>query len=397
MTALRGVELPRLFQQRPGTVSLSGGLPDLSVFPMADFAELSGRLLRLGGRTLLQYTTPHVSSSLLPAIAELAEREAICIDPGTLVPTAGSQQGLAAVARIVDCDTVMCETPAYPGALAAFAHAGLQVEGVSCDSQGVIVEDLCRRVVGLRDAGRVVRALYVVPTFANPTGATQSAARRRELVNACSRLGLLIIEDNPYGLLDFEGRHWPALKSLDPERVVYLGTFSKVFAPGLRAGWIDAPSALVAPLRTAVEVLALSPSAFVQAAIGEFHRKFGWAALLDRYRASYAERAALASQTLRATLDDHGTHATQWVWDEPRGGFYLWLTSVLPTDAGHVALRAAEAGVSVVPGPHFGTAGEHASSIRVCYANAPLDKLRTAATQLAHVLAQTPVAEEARS
>lgn len=395
-TTLRGVELPQLFQTRPGTVSLTGGLPDLTVFPVREFADLSARLLRLGGRTLLQYTTPHVSPKALPAVLDLAAREEMRPEAAGLVPTAGSQQGLVAIASVLDSDVVMCESPAYPGAIAAFAHAGIEPQPVACDGEGILIEELTRRVTALRASGRRVGAVYVVPTFANPTGVTQSCARRHSLLDACARLDLLVIEDNPYGLLAFEGQQWPALKSLAPERVVYLGTFSKVFVPGLRVGWIDAPGELSASLRTAVEVLALSPSPFVQAAIGEFHRLFGWDELIGRYRASYRHRARVASGGLRAALDEQGAEAARWYWREPRGGFYLWLTSLLPADAMAVAAAAAAAGVAVIPGPHFGMSAEHSSSLRICYANAPLDKLEEGVRRLGGVLASARTIEAAR-
>lgn len=385
-STIREAEMPRLFQQGPGQVSLSGGLPDLSVFPVQAFADLTSRLLRLGGRTLLQYTTPHVSTNLAPAILDLAAREGMHPDADNLIPTAGSQQGLVAVAHVLDGDTMLCESPTYPGALAAFAQAGLDPQPVACDLEGILVEDLSRRVTQLRAAGRRVPALYVVPTFANPTGAVQSPERRRRLIDACVGLDLTIIEDNPYGLLDFDGRHWPALKSLAEEHVVYMGTFSKVFAPGLRTGWIDPPTSLTDELRAATEVLTLSPAAFAQAAIGEFHRRYGWDELIGNYRASYRARAVAASDTLRETLNGHDPTATQWMWQEPQGGFYLWLTSVGPADTGAVDIAAA-AGVAVVPGRYFGTTGQHRSSLRLCYANAPMDVLVGAARRLGGVLA----------
>lgn len=386
---IRRVDMPQLFQQDAGTITFAGGLPDLSVLPADVISTAANRLLRLGSRVLLQYTTPHVATRLVPGIADLAAREAMTVTAERLVPTSGSQLGLAIVSRVLgtgDGDVMLVDSPTYPGALSAFSAAGLDPVPVASDTSGPAPEALAAAVATERSAGRRVAGFYCTPTFHNPTGRTMTLERREALVACCQTLGVTIVEDNPYGLLAFDGQTWPALKSLAPDNVVYLGTFSKIFAPGTRVGWIDAPVAVVDDLRAVSEIFTLSPSALNQALIAEFHRSQGWNDLLAGYRTSYAQRAQLMSATLTEQLaanDDQGL----WHWDEPTGGFYLWLQHLGGADAMTVARFAAAAGVTVVPGTHFSTGGDHRSALRLCFSNPSHADIVTGATRLASVLA----------
>lgn len=201
----------------------------------------------------------------------------------------------------------------------------------------------------------------------------------------CADNDLLLIEDDPYGMLSFDGQTWPALKSMDPQRVIYLGTFSKVFAPGVRSGWIDPPANLVEKLRAVCEIMTLSPSALNQAIIGEYHRRHGWDELLEGYRASYRDRARLLIGALEAELARTNCTGT-WTWREPRGGFYLWLENVASTSGIDVARRAADNGVAVVPGKHFDAAGHDSPSLRVSFSNSRPADLVEGARRLARAL-----------
>ncbi|MEU0441458.1 MULTISPECIES: PLP-dependent aminotransferase family protein [unclassified Streptomyces] len=380
------VEMPRLFERGGDVISFAGGLPDLDVLPLDTVSAQLSRLVRLGGKLALQYTTPHVAGALVPAIKDLMAREGTTAEPGGLVPTAGSQMGLMAVGLGLAApgETILVQTPAYPGAAAAFRTAGLTLHAAPEDASGLDPHALRRTVAELRAAGRTVRLLYCNPTFQNPTGATLPEARRRELVAAARELDLLIVEDNPYGLLSFDGTTTTALHALDPERVVYLGTFSKVFAPGLRCGWIAAPEPIAASLRRTTEVMALSPSALTQAALGAFHSRSGWDDLLDAYRRSYKERCDLMADALEAELGTDGP----WQWERPGGGFYIWLRHRDGTDTARFVAAAAEHGVSYVPGSHFGIDGEHADALRLCFSNVPRKRIAEGVARLAAALTE---------
>ncbi|GGV79753.1 MULTISPECIES: PLP-dependent aminotransferase family protein [Streptomyces] len=378
------VEMPRLFERGADVVSFAGGLPDLDVLPLETVSAQLSRLVRLGGRLALQYTTPHVAGALVPAIDDLMAREGSSAVADRLVPTGGSQMGLMAVGLALASPghTVLVQTPAYPGATAAFRTAGLDLHAAPEDGEGVDPQALRATVTRLRADGRTVRLLYCNPTFQNPTGATLSEQRRRALLAAARELDLVVVEDNPYGLLGFDGHTTTALHALDPDRVVYLGTFSKVFAPGLRCGWIAAPEPLVPALRNTTEVMSLSPSALAQSAIAAFYTRSGWTELLEAYRASYRERCALLADALEAELGTDGP----WQWERPAGGFYLWLRHREGVDTTRLAETAAAHGVSFVPGSHFGLDGEHADALRLCFSNVPRKRIAEGAARLAAAL-----------
>ncbi len=365
--------MPQLFELGGDVISFAGGLPDLSALPLDDISAQLARLTRLGGRTLLQYSTPHVAKSLVPAIADLMACEGLAVPAEQLVPTSGSQMGLVTVALSLGRpgEVVLCETPAYPGATSAFRTAGLELAGVATDEQGLHPEALRVAVQQVRGFGATVNLVYANPTFANPTGATMSLARRESVLQVCAELGLIMVEDNPYGLLGFDGSTAPACASIDRERVVYLGTFSKVFAPGLRCGWIAAPTQLARQLRQTAEIMALSPSAMAQAALAAFHSSQGWSPLIDAYRASYAQRCGLMSGALTDALGADSA----WTWQQPAGGFYLWLRHRDGADVAPYADRAAQAGVSFVPGRHFSIDNEHAHALRLCFSYPPRDAI----------------------
>ncbi|MET8248150.1 PLP-dependent aminotransferase family protein [Streptomyces sp. NPDC005202] len=382
------VEMPRLFERGGDLISFAGGLPDLDVLPLETISKQLSRLVRLGGKLALQYTTPHVAKALVPAITDLMAREGTTATAEHLVPTGGSQMGLMAVGLGIGVpgETVLCQTPAYPGAAAAFRTAGLTLHPVPEDAEGLDPAGLRETVLRLRAAGRTVRLLYCNPTFQNPTGATLSVARRHELLTVARELDLLVVEDNPYGLLSFDGETTTALHALDPDRVVYLGTFSKVFAPGLRCGWIAAPEQLAQTLRRTTEVMSLSPSALAQAALAAFHTRAGWTDLIDGYRRSYRERCGLMADALEAELGTDGP----WQWERPNGGFYIWLRHRDGVDTSRFAEAAAEHGVSFVPGSHFGIDGEHADGLRLCFSHVPKKRIGEGISRLAAALS-TPV------
>ncbi|CAM3711750.1 PLP-dependent aminotransferase family protein [Nocardiopsis rhodophaea] len=377
-------EMPRLFERGTDVISFSGGLPDLDVLPLEAISGQLSRLVRLGGRFAFQYATPHVSTALIPAITDLMAREGAGAAPENLVPTAGSQMGLLAVALGIATpgETVLCQSPAYPGATAAFRTAGLRLCAVPGDADGLAPDGLRETVLRLRAGGHTARLLYCNPTFHNPTGRTLPAAHRVRLLEVCQELDLLVIEDNPYGLLSFDGQCTPALQGTAPDRVVYLGTFSKVFAPGLRCGWIAAPARLARTLRTTTEVIALSPSALAQAALTAFHQRAGWTDLIDTYRRAYRERCALMADALEEKLGTSGP----WMWERPDGGFYVWLRHRDGGDTGRFTRAATEHGVSFVPGGHFGVDGEHSDALRLSFSHVPKQRIAEGVARLAAAL-----------
>lgn len=386
------VEMPQLFGAPAGTISFAGGLPNLEALPMAELSDRIAALLRSGSATVLQYSTPRAGRRLAAAIAELSALEHMAVDPELIVPTAGSQMGLVAIARVLarPGDVVLCETPAYPGAVAAFASSGAEPIGVRCDAEGLIPESVPEVVQQLRERGRRVQLLYCTPSFQNPSGATMPASRRRRLLEVCARLGLTVIEDNPYGLLGFDGEPTATLKSISPDQVVYLGTFSKVLAPGLRCGWMLPPAHLAPELRAGIEVLSLSPSVLAHTIVAEAHRRLGWQRLLTGFRESYARRAQVMQYCLDVELRAAGVR-DDWHWTPPTGGFYLWLHGPAGLDTADLLALASARGVLFVPGRHFSLDAEHRSSLRLCFSHPTPRQIADGIARLVPALASTHV------
>ena len=381
-----------LFDVPSGGISLAGGLPDLSPIVMKELSEQVGRQIRLGGRTILQYSTMETPGDLVEAIEDLAGRESMRPLASNLVPTSGSQLGLAAVCRalVADGEYIATEELTYPGARSAFAWCGARVAPVPMDEEGLIPEALVETVTRVRASGGGLDVLYTVPTFHNPTGRTQSTDRRERLLETCEALGVHVIEDNPYGMLSFTGRELPALKSMSPAGVTYLGTFSKVFVPGLRCGWIDPAVQYHERIRDAVEAVTLSPSPIAQAIIAGYHRRCGWDRAIARFREIYARKATVLSEALVAS----GIDRDRWSWREPDGGFYLWLTDVTGADTAGIAEMARRAGTALVPGAQFGDTRTAGAGLRLSFSGASENELRTAARRLCEVISGTTTVQE---
>ena len=228
---------------RPEIVSLAGGSPNVSALPLDAVGDMIGQLIASRGDTALQYCTAQGDAGLRERICDVMALEGIQADPDEIVVTVGSQQALDLLTRIfIDPgDVILAEAPSYVGALGAFASYQASVVHVAMDDDGLIPEALEEAIQRTAAAGQRAKFLYTVPNFHNPAGVTLAAGRRHRILQICQRAGLLVIEDNPYGLLGFDGEPMRALRADDDEGVVYLGTFSKTFAAGVRVGWAVAP------------------------------------------------------------------------------------------------------------------------------------------------------------
>ena len=289
---------------RPEIVSLAGGSPYVAALPLDVVGEMIGKLIATQGATALQYCTAQGDAGLRERICDVMALEQIRAHPDEVVVTVGSQQALDLLARIfIDPrDVVLVEAPSYVGALGAFAAYQADVVHVAMDDDGLIPEALEEAIRRAAAAGRRAKFLYTVPNFHNPAGVTLAAGRRHRILDICHRAGLLVVEDNPYGLLGFDGEPMRALRADDAEGVVYLGTFSKTFAAGVRVGWAVAPTAIREKLILAAESAVLCHSSFSQLTVREYLNTQPWYEQVKDFRELYRERrdATLA----RAVPDD---------------------------------------------------------------------------------------------
>ncbi len=353
---------------RPEVVSLAGGMPNLTALPMDAVAQVVHDLVAGAGATALQYGSGQGDPALREAICAVMAEEGISAHADDVVVTTGSQQALDLVTRVF-CDpgdVVVAEAPSYVGALGVFRAYQAEVVHTPMDDDGLDPDALDRTLTALHAAGRTVKLLYTVPNFHNPAGVTLSLERRPRVLEVARRHGVLVLEDNPYGLLGFDSEPLPALRSMDDEGVVYLGSFSKTFAPGLRVGWAAAPHAVRDKLVLASESAILCPSSFSQMAIHRYLAGHDWRHQIKLYRELYRERRD-------ALVDALATHLPGATWTVPHGGFYVWAGLPEGLDAQAMLPRAVTARVAYVPGTAFyaegsdGDAGRSHLRLSFCY------------------------------
>lgn len=366
---------------RPEVVSLAGGMPYLPALPLDAIAEISARLISQKGAVALQYGSGQGEEVLREQIVEVMRPQGIDAHPDDVVVTTGSQQALDLVSRIFldPGDVVLAEAPSYVGALGVFRSYQAQVVHVPLDQDGLQPAALEEALVRLRAEGKRVKFLYTVPNHHNPAGVTLSLERRREVLAIAQRHELLILEDDPYALLGFDGDPLPALRSMDAEHVVHLGSFSKTFAPGYRVGWAVAPHAVREKLVLASESAILCPTSFGQFAIAEYLSSYDWMGQVKVFRELYRERRD-------AMLDALATHLPRATWTHPVGGFYVWMTLPDGLDAKAMLPRAVTGRVAYVPGGAFYADGSGSRSVRLSYCFPPADRIREGVRRLAAVV-----------
>ena len=367
---------------RPDVISLAGGMPAVAALPLDTVGRLAGELIAGHGRAALQYCTAHGDPALRERICDVMTLEGIRSHPEDVVVTVGSQQALDLLARIFldPGDAVLVEGPSYVGALGCFASYQADVLHVPMDQAGLIPERLGEAISGLAAAGRRAKFLYTVPNFHNPAGVTLPAARRARILDLCASAGLLIIEDNPYGLLGFGERPVRALRADAPRGVVYLGTFSKTFASGVRVGWALAPPAVRDKLVLAAESAVLCHSSLSQLLVREYLRTQPWQEQLDVFRGLYRQRRDAMLDALMTFMPAESS------WAVPGGGFYVWLRLPEGLDSREILSRAVSAGVAYVPGTGFYADGQGAGYLRLSYCYPSPDEIGEGVRRLAGVV-----------
>jgi 2-aminoadipate transaminase len=308
--------------------------------------------------------------------------EGIDAHPDDVVVTVGSQQAVDLVTRIF-CDpgdVVICEAPSYVGALGVFRAYECDVVHVEMDEHGLVPEALRQALETCRAAGRRIKFVYTIPNYHNPAGVTLSAERRTEVLEICRAHDVLVLEDNPYGLLGFDGEPLRAMRADEAEGVIYLGSFSKTFAPGFRVGWVLAPHAVREKLVLAQESATLCPPAFSQMAVSAYLDKHDWLGQIKQFQEMYRERR----DAMVGALDDLMPPTARW--NVPAGGFYVWVTLPAGLDAKAMLPRAVTARVAYVPGTAFFADGFGAQSMRLSYCYPTPERIREGVRRLTGVI-----------
>lgn len=381
--SLRSSETRSLFAvaSRPEVVSLAGGMPNLKDLPLQQIADSFQRLYQRDAARAMQYGDGQGWPTLREQITEVMSYDSVQSTADLITITTGSQQGLDLVTQLfVDAgDVILAEGPSYVGALSVFRSYRADVRHVPMDQDGLVPELLEEMITSLEEQGRPIKFLYTIPNYHNPGGMCLSLERRPQIVEICQRHHILIVEDNPYGLLGFDADPLPALQSFNPDGVIYLGSFSKMFAPGFRVGWALAPSAIKDKLVLASESVMLCPSMAGQMAISTYLSDFDWYQQVKVFRGMYRERANACIQALEDFLP-------QCEWTVPDGGFYTWVRLPEGVDAKAMLPRAVSSLVAYVSGTAFYYDGQGGDHMRLSFCYPPPDEIREGVRRLAGVI-----------
>jgi 2-aminoadipate transaminase len=332
---------------RPEVISLAGGLPDTSTFPPQSFAAQMTRIAQESAAEALQYGPTEGFEETKDCILQVMAAEGMLPDPEDVIVTTGGQQAIDLVCKtLVDPgDVVICEAPTYPGAVPVFCSYQADVVQIECDEKGMRVEQLEGLLETLRREGRRPKFIYSVPTFQNPAGVTLSLERRARLVELARMHELLVIEDNPYGLLRFGGEALPPLYQLDGgDFVIYIGTFSKILSPGIRLGWAVAPPPVMEKIVLGKQAADLCTSTLTQYFVREYFEEGRWRGYVEDLVGIYRDRR----DTMLAALDEH--FPAEATWTAPQGGLFIWATLPSYIDTSDLLAKALRADVAFVPG-----------------------------------------------
>ncbi len=368
----------------PSLVSLAGGNPYLQSLPLDKLAAMASELIINEGMIALQYGSGAGTEELRTQICEVMAEEGITgVDPDNIVITTGSQaaQDVACKVFCNPGDTVLCEDPTYVGALNTFEAYQVRTEPIATDQHGLIPSALGHRITELREEGARIKFLYTIPNFNNPSGITLAAERRARIAEICIEENILILEDNPYGMLRYTGEHIKPLRANYPEHVIYMGSFSKILAPGLRIGWAVVPSHLFRRFYLAAEAVTLCPATFNQMLISKYLQGHDWRRQIQTYRELYAARCA----AMLEALDEYMPETVSYT--RPEGGFFIWVTLPEGIDTYQLLAKGIAAGVVFIPGAAFSPSDTPSNQLRLAFSAVPEEKIREGVKRLAPVLA----------
>ena len=368
-------------------ISLAAGAPSAETFPVEELAEIASRVIREQGQVALQYGPTKGQPALVDSVVTiLQERGLSSASAAEITMTSGSQQGLDLISRVIidPGDVALVELPSYIGGIIALHNSQAEMIGVRQDDGGIVIGELREKLGRALRAGRRIKCIYTIPNFQNPSGVTLATERRHQLVEIADEHDLLIIEDDAYFDLYFEaeGARLVPLAALRPERVVYLGTFSKVLAPGIRTAYLRAPEAIAKKIELAKEGADLSSSVLDQTIVAEAIRSGLITRRLPELRRFYEVRC----RAMLEALEHHAPTGSHWT--KPIGGFFILLQLAGGVDAGEVLPQAIAAGVAYVPGQPFFVDDSGANTIRLAYSKEPPEAITEGIKRMCQVIAR---------
>jgi 2-aminoadipate transaminase len=371
---------------RPEVISLAGGLPDTSTFPADTFAAQMMRIAQESTAEALQYGPTEGFAETVDCIVEVMGAEGMLPDPDDVIVTTGGQQAIDLICKTLldPGDVVICEAPTYPGAVPVFCSYQAETIQIDCDQAGMRIDELEAVLARLDGEGRRPKFVYSVPSFQNPAGVTMSLERRRRLVELGRQNELLIVEDNPYGLLRFGGGPLPPLYQLDGgDFVIYVGTFSKILSPGIRLGWAVAPPPVMEKIVLGKQASDLCTSTLTQHFVREYFSEGRWREYVDSLVEIYRNRR----DTMVAALREH--FPAQATWTEPEGGLFIWATLPEYIDTGDLLAKALREDVAFVPGQAaYVEESRGRSSMRLNFSGVGKEEIREGIRRIGKTIAE---------
>jgi 2-aminoadipate transaminase len=370
--------------ERDEVISLAGGLPDTSTFPPDSYAGLMRQVAAESCARALQYAPTEGLEVVKRCILEVMGEESMHgIDTDEVLVTTGGQQVIDLVCKtLIDPgDVILAEAPTYPGAVPTFCAYQADVVQVEMDRDGMRVDEMEAALDRLESQGRRPKFIYTVPTFQNPAGVTMSLPRRERLVRIAKERELLVLEDNPYGLLRYEGEQVPTLRALDGgEFVIYLGTFSKILSPGIRLGWAVAPRPVLAKMNIGKQAADLCSSSMTQHFVAAYFESGRW----QEYVRSLAEIYRRRRDTMLDALAEHLPPEARWT--HPAGGLFVWATLPDYIDTTDLLARALQENVAFVPGRAAFLDGRGGSSMRLNFSGVTEDDIREGVRRIGKIV-----------
>ncbi|MBZ2208177.1 aminotransferase-like domain-containing protein [Massilia soli] len=362
--------------QRPEIISFAGGLPSPATFPVEHMKQAFDKVLSTTGKVALQYGPTDGYAPLREWIANSLSTDNCKIAPEQVLMTSGSQQALDLLGKVLidEGSRVLVETPSYLGALQAFSVYRPEFKSVATDDHGLVPSSIDAVAEG-------ARMLYALPNFQNPTGRSLSVERRIELVETCARLGIPLIEDDPYGSLSYKGEPFPKMLNMNPDGVIYMGSFSKVLTPGIRLGYVVAPLPLVRRLELAKQAADLHTAQLTQMVVYEVVKD----GFLDTHIPSIRTLYANQCQAMLDAMDEFFPAGVQWT--RPEGGMFIWVTLPKHIDAMALLDQAIAAKVAFVPGSPFYANDPETNTLRLSFVTVPPERIREGIAILGKLIA----------
>jgi 2-aminoadipate transaminase len=370
--------------ERDDVISLAGGLPDTSTFPPDSYASLMGTVAAQSCARALQYGPTEGLTAVKRCVSEVMAAEGMAVDADEILITTGGQQVIDLVCKTLldPGDIVVTEAPTYPGAVPTFCAYQADVVQITLDRDGMRVDELEDTLDRLAAAGRRPKFIYTVPNFHNPAGVTLSLERRHELVRIAGERELLILEDNPYGLLRYEGDPLPTLYSLDEEFVIYASTFSKILSPGVRLGWTVAPSPVLAKMNIGKQASDLCSSSISQYFVGAYFDSGPW----EDYVRSLVGIYRLRRDVMLDALAEYFPREASWT--HPQGGLFIWASLPDYIDTTDLLARALQERVAFVPGRAAYVDGRGGSAMRLNFSGVGEDEIREGVRRIGEVVSE---------